>query len=148
MYLKTLREHFTHVGTILHILRDAGVSLKLPKYHFFQSLVDYLGHVIRPGKLEVSSRTCNAIPQSKVPATQTGIRCFIDLCNVFRRFVPNFARIATLLNRKLEKGQPSRFGDLTDVERKAFEEFKRRLTPPHILALPKRDGHYKLDTDA
>ena len=72
----------------------------------------------------------------------------IGLCNVFRRFVPNFARISTSLNRKLEKGQPSRFGDLTDEELKAFRELKRRLTSPLILALPKRDGYCKLDTDA
>ena len=148
VYSKTLREHFSHMRTILSLLQDAGVSLKLPKCHFFQASVDYLGHVIRPGKLEVSTRTCDAIKQAKPPTTQTGIRSFIGLCNVFRRFVPNFARIATPLNRKLEKGQPFNFETLTDAEYAAFEELKRRLVSPPILALPKRDGQYKLDTDA
>ena len=148
IYSKTLREHFTHLRTILDLLQEAGVSLKLPKCHFFQASVDYLGHVIRPGKLEVSTRTCDAIKRAKPPTTQTGIRSFIGLCNVFRRFVPNFARIATPLNRKLEKGQPFNFEVLTDPEYAAFEELKRRLVSPPILALPKRDGQYKLDTDA
>ena len=110
--------------------------------------MDYLGHVIRPGKLEVSSRTCEAIRQAKEPTTQTGIRSFVGLCKVFRRVVPNFARFATPLNRKLEKDQPTKFGDLTDEEREDFEELKRRLTSLQILALPKQKGYYKLDTDA
>lgn len=62
--------------------------------------------------------------------------------------MPNFALIATPLNRKLEKGQPSNFETLTDTEYVAFEEFKRLLVAPPIMALPKRDVYYKIDTDA
>ena len=35
VYSKTLQEHFTHMRTILGMLKGAGVSLKLPKCHFF-----------------------------------------------------------------------------------------------------------------
>lgn len=80
--------------------------------------------------------------------TQTGIISFIGPCNVFRRFVPNFVRIATPLNRKLEKGQPFNFETLTDAEYVTFEELKRWMVSPPILALPEREIHYKPDTDA
>lgn len=69
---------------------------------------------------------------------------------MFRRFVPNFARIFTPLNRKLEKGQPCNFETftLTDAEPAAFEELKRRLVSPPILVLPKRDRKCNMDKDA
>lgn len=37
----------------------------------------------------------------KEPTTQTQLRSFIGLCNVYRRFVPNFARVTSCLNRML-----------------------------------------------
>ncbi len=46
-----------HLGHILQVLKGAGLSLKLRKCHFFSDKVDYLGHVIRPGRLAVATRT-------------------------------------------------------------------------------------------
>jgi len=44
--------------------------------------------------------------------------------------------------------RPDRWGTLSDEALGAFEELKRRLTETPILALPRRDGAYMLDTDA
>jgi Reverse transcriptase (RNA-dependent DNA polymerase) len=47
-------KHLKHVNEALKLLGKAGLSLKLIKCHFFKEAVDYLGHVIRPGKLAVA----------------------------------------------------------------------------------------------
>jgi hypothetical protein len=48
--------HLSHVNEVLTLLRDAGISLKLKKCHFFAETVHYLGHVIRSGRLGVSEK--------------------------------------------------------------------------------------------
>ena len=47
-------EHLRHVDEILTLLRRVGVTLKLTKFSFFQPTVDYLGHVITPGKCSIT----------------------------------------------------------------------------------------------
>ena len=70
------------------------------------------------------------------------------MCNVYRRFVQGFTRIAHLLTRKICRDQPEKWDTLADEELKAFQLLKRNLVTAPILALP-RDGYaYTLDTDA
>lgn len=148
IYSKSVEDHFAHVRTVLTLLQNAGVSLKLNKCSFFTTAVDYLGHKIRPGKLEVASRTCEAIRYAKPPTNQTEIRSFLGLCNVYRRFVKNFARIAAPLNKKLHKDKPKYFGPLDEEELQAFATLRNCLLSPPILALPKMGKPYIVETDA
>ena len=67
IYSKTVTEHFAHVREVLRLLRDAGVSLKLSKCAFFENSVTYLGHVIRPRRLEVERRNVVAIERARPP---------------------------------------------------------------------------------
>lgn len=57
----TPRQHIEHTKKVLGLLSKAGVSLKLKKCRFFTTTIDYLGHVIRPGRLEIASHTGDAI---------------------------------------------------------------------------------------
>ena len=34
VYSDTLEEHFEHLESVLRLLRDAGMTLELPKFHF------------------------------------------------------------------------------------------------------------------
>ncbi len=56
VFSKSFEDHLRHVEEILYVLRGDGLSLKLRKCNFFKESVDYLGHVIRPGKLQVASK--------------------------------------------------------------------------------------------
>ncbi len=53
VFSRTLGDHIEHVDAVLTALRGAGVSLKLRKCQFFTDRIRYLGHIIRPGTLEV-----------------------------------------------------------------------------------------------
>lgn len=148
VYSRTKEEHYEHLRTVLSLLKDAGVSLKFPKCQFFQDTCDYLGHTITPGKLQVASKCQDAIRKAFPPRTVKELQSFLGLCNVYRRFVPNFARIAAPLTKKLRKGEPQNFGDLDKAESEAYERLRDSMISPPVLALPRAGYSYTLDTDA
>ena len=148
VFSKNFDEHLSHVSEVLTALRNAGFSLNLKKCEFFKQQVDYLGHVIRPGKLSVALKTTEAVAGFHPPKTQTHVKSFLGLCNVYRRFVPNFARVAAPLNALLKKGKPYTLDPLTEEVGKSIARLKEALTSAPILALPRAGLPYSMDTDA
>ena len=57
-----------------------------------------------------------AIESARPPQNQTELRSVLGMCNVYRRFLKGFAKIAAPLNRKTGKNQPFEFEVLTDEE--------------------------------
>ena len=70
------------------------------------------------------------------------------MCNVYRRFVPNFAQRATPLNALLTKGQPAELASFGPKELEAFEDLKGALTTAPVLRLPRDDLPISIETDA
>ena len=137
-----------HVEEILEKLQDAGVSLKLKKCRFFAETVDYLGHFIRPDLLEVATKNTAAIEGFGEPKTQMHLRSFLGVCNVYRRFVPNFAQVSVPLNELLKKGAPVELLPLNEHQLRSFNLLKQALKEPPILRLPRPGLPYSVDTDA
>ena len=150
IFSKTQEEHFEHVNHVLSLLKEAGVKLKLKKCFFFHKRVEYLGHVITPGRLSVANNakaTC-AVREATFPQSITQLRSFLGACNVYRRFVKDYSKIATPLSDMLRKDASNDWHEPTEGQSRAFEELKARLTSPPILALPKPDRPFMIDTDA
>lgn len=49
---KTVEQNFSHLCYVLTLLRDASKKFRLKKRSCFVNNIEYLGYVIRPGKLE------------------------------------------------------------------------------------------------
>lgn len=64
------------------------------------------------------------------------LRSFFEQFIVFRRFAPDFARVAASLNNKLKKNRPKYCGGLTAEELRAMHEFHQKLVSLPILTLP------------
>lgn len=55
IYSNTVEHHVSHADEIFTTLVEATVPIKMKKCTFFSDKVEYLGHVIRAGKLEVDN---------------------------------------------------------------------------------------------
>ena len=104
--------------------------------------------MIRPGKLAVAEKNTKALHSASNQTTQTELRSFLGLCNFYRRFIRGFAKLAAPLNALLRKGESPNFGQLNTEQTQAFEDLRARLLDPPILALPRKEGLFTLDTDA
>lgn len=63
--------HIKHVRKVLALFCDAEVALKLKNCKFFTKIIDYLGYVVCPSRLEVSSHSTDAIRGVKAPTILT-----------------------------------------------------------------------------
>lgn len=50
IFSKSIEENIKHMEEILHCLEKVGATLKIEKYNFFTSTVEYLRHIIKPGE--------------------------------------------------------------------------------------------------
>lgn len=73
IYSKTPKDHIHHARSVLRLLKDAGVVIKLKKYASFPNSIHYLRHVIKPGKLKVANHTVDAIRKIPIPTTMTNL---------------------------------------------------------------------------
>jgi len=148
VYSKTEEEHIGHVDHVLRMLREVDVTLRLPKCRFFRTTVEYLGHEIKPGRLGVMDAHTRALREAHFPTTRTQVRSFVGMCNVFRRFVPNFARMAAPLTDLMGSTALVLVPPATPLQQQAFDWLKEALKTPPVLALPRRGRKYVLDVDA
>ena len=101
IHSRDVEEHIQHVDAILSTLQKAGVSLKLKKCSFFTKEVRYLGHIIRSGSLSVDETSTASLREAVRPETQSEVRSFMGMCNVYRRFVKGYTDIAEPINALL-----------------------------------------------
>ena len=138
IFFKNIKSHLGHVDEILKLLGQAVITLKLKKCELFQPKVDYLRHVITPGRHAVALDNTKAFVDCTFPRNVTQMRSFLGAANVYRRFIKNFSGIAKSLNSMLKKDTKPNWHKPTQEARDAFEFLKKQLVAPPVLALPKR----------
>lgn len=59
IFSRSIEEHMDQVEDTLKTLGEAGISLNFAKYKFFAKETVYLGHDIKPGRLEMQRAHTN-----------------------------------------------------------------------------------------
>jgi hypothetical protein len=95
--------------------------------------VPFLGHVISTEGIAVDSSNVQEVLKWKYPRSVMQIRSFLRLAGYYRRFIPNFSRIAKLMMKYLEKDAKLKWSQQCD---ETFLTLKKLLTTAPILAQP------------
>ena len=121
--------------------------LKLKKCSFGTQECTYLGHRIGYGGVRPEESKVKAVQDICRPQTKKEVRSFLGLTGYYRRFIKDYATIATPLMDLTKKGKPEQV-KWTDQCENAFQTLKKALTSATLLRNPDFSQTFQLQTDA
>lgn len=145
IYGRTFDEHVRRLADVLSRLESAGLTLKPSKCDLFKDEVRFLGHVVSKRGVMCDPEKVRSVAGWPVPKSVKQVRQFVGLTSYYRKFVKDYAKIASPLHKLTEKGR--RF-TWTDECQQAFATLKRSLTTAPVLQYPDFKQPFILDTDA
>ena len=105
IFSKTVNEHLRQLEKVLDCLRGAGLKAKPSKCQVFRKSVQYLEHVVSKKGIQVDFEKVRVVAQWPVPSCQQEFKKFLGFASYYRRFVPNFTRVATPLYHLCEQNR-------------------------------------------
>ena len=149
VFSKTAEEHVEHVQIVLDALHQAGLKIKAAKCDFARNSCAFLGFVVTHEGLRVDPKKIEAVATWQPPSDLHGVRSFLGFCNFYRRFVPNFATIASPLT-ELTKTTNAFPSTLPPAALDSFRLLQAALTSAPLLVIPFTgpDATFELHTDA
>ena len=141
----TFTESLERLERVFERFREANLKLKPKKCFLMAKEVDYLGHHISKDGMTPLDSKVSAITHWKEPSDLTELRSFLGLTSYYRRFIANYSGIAVPLNELLKKGAQ---WEWTPARQKSFDGLRTALTRAPVLAFPKENCLFVLDTDA
>lgn len=156
IFSNTPVEHMQHIKQIFHALHSANMKVSNDKSHFFKHETEFLGHIIKHGKITVDPEKIKTIREYQIPKTLKQLRSFLGLAGYYRKFIKDFAKIAKPLTIHLqtESGmvkakQSGRVPVTLDhAALEAFEKLKTLLQEQIELYQPDYNKAFELTTDA
>jgi hypothetical protein len=94
VYSKNKEDHAEHLRIVLTRLREHQLYAKFSKCEFWLRTVPFLGHVLSENGISVNLSKVQEVMDWKVPTTVHEVRSFLGLARYYRRFIPDFSKIA------------------------------------------------------
>jgi hypothetical protein len=104
-----------------------------------------LGHTISQDGVSVDPEKVQEVMDWKPPTTVWQIRSILGLAGYYRRFIPNFSRIAKPMTESLKKGVKYEWSQKSDD---AFHTLRQHLTTAPVLAQPDNTKPFDVYCDA
>jgi hypothetical protein len=134
VYLKNEGEHAKHLRTVLQRMREHHLYAKLSKCDFWLKKIKFLGHTISEGGIVVDPDKVQEVMNWKPPTTIRQIQSFLGLAGYYRRFIPDFSRIANPMTELWKKG--AKFEWVRNVKMPStlcVMEPRKSLGPPTVV---------------
>ena len=98
----SMQEHLEHLCEVFARLRKAGLRLKAKKCLFLRKEVTYLGYVVTKNGIKPDNAKTDKMQNYPAPTDVSQVKQ-LGLAPYYRRFVPDFFRIASPLHSLLKK---------------------------------------------
>jgi hypothetical protein len=145
IYSKNLEDHERHLHVVLQRLRDHRLYAKFSKCEFWLDTVKFLGHTISSDGISIDPSKVQEVLDWKPPTSVHQIRSFLGLAGYYRRFIPDFSRIAKLMTELLKKGIKFSWNEKCE---EAFHTLRAHLTTTLVLAQPNNSKPFDVYCDA
>ena len=142
---KDFSQHLERLCQVFDKLRAASLKLKPSKCKLFQREVIFLGHKVSAAGITPDPQKIQAVRSWPRARTLRDVRAFLGLAGYYRSHIEIFAKIAKPLHDLTKKHQTFCWDECME---EAFVTLKTKLTSAPVLATPKDEGLYCVDSDA
>jgi hypothetical protein len=122
-------------------MRKYDMKLQPDKCEFLRKEVSNVGHIMGQTGIRPDERRIEAVKEYLKPKTTRELKGFLGLAGYYRRFIPNFSKIAKPLTELLKKNVRN------DETEEAFIFLKTLLTTEPLLQYSDFNRPFVLTTD-
>ena len=134
IFSKDEDQHLKHLEIVLSRLQEHELYVSPRKCEFMKDNIDFLGMFVGKDGIRVNPEKVQIIMTWPKPNSLTDLRSFLGLLQFFRRFIPNFAKIASPLTDLTKKESGIHKWDLQCNI--AFKSLKETMISAPILVSP------------
>ena len=145
IYLENEADHAEHLRIVLSKLREHMLYAKFSKCEFWLSKVPFLGHILSRDGISVDPSKVQEVMDWKAPTSVHEVWSFLGLVGYYRRFIPDFSKIAKPMTRLLQKDEKYKWTLECEA---AFHTLRTLLTTAPVLAQPDIDKPFDIFCDA
>ncbi|XP_054275642.1 uncharacterized protein K02A2.6-like [Macrosteles quadrilineatus] len=114
----------------LRRLTEYDLHLNRKKCTFFETKIEYLGHLIEQNKISKSPEKIKAVMEMSRPHNADEVRRFLGMITYYSRFIPNLSTLSCPLRELLKKKH--RFQWTTECE-SSFQKLKQEICSDRVL---------------
>lgn len=141
----SIEHHLRNLEKVFKVCRDKCLKLNPNKCQFLKPEVTFLGHRCTSEGILPDNTKYHSIENYPIPHDKESTKRFVLLANYWRKFIPNFATIASPLNYLDKKSVKFVWSDKCQI---AFETLKNCLINPPILSYPDFNKKFIITVDA
>ncbi len=147
IYSQDWQRHMVHLREVLRALRGAGLTANPKKCAVGRVEVHYLGFHLGHGQVRPQIDKTAAIAACPRPKTKKEVRQFLGLAGYYRRFIPDYSELTSLLTDLTKKEVPDTV-PWTERCQQVFTQVKVALCGGPLLHYPDFSLPFLLQTDA
>jgi len=124
IYADSLVDHDRKLRDVFRRLRKYNLKLQLDKCEFLRKEITFLGHKISGYGVEPDAHKMECIKNVPTPKMAKHLKSFLGLTGYYRKFVPQFSKIAAPLHKLLKRDAKYVWEESQEV---AFHALKQKL---------------------